>query len=1239
MNGGTLLSFDAPLDLGREPHAYLDAAIIQLFYANNMCHDVAHSYGFHAAAGNFQENNYGHGGVAGDAVQAQAQDGTGTNNANFFTPQDGRPGRMQMYRWAYTTPMRDSDLDNLVIAHEYAHGISNRLVGGPMNVDCLWNAEQMGEGWSDYFGLMLTMKPGDQGTGSAGVGNYLRGQPATGQGIRPAPYSTDLGVNAYTYANTNAGVSQPHGIGFVWCTMLWEMTWDLIAQYGFDPDLYNGAAGNNRALRLVVEAMKLTPCEPGFVDARNAILEADRILYGGADQALIWAAFARRGLGFSADQGDPDDRTDQVEAFDLPPAADVELLYLLSPEPGHVPTCALGILNVECVVRNLGTAPQGLIPVQYRVDNGPVQGTILGGPLQPGQRDTLTFSGQITGLLQTAGTHIVQVWTALSGDGNLSNDTATAVVTTYAAPFIALPYTENFEQEAIPALNLPCDQVGLTNGWYNVPEPYYASYSSEGESLNMRVADGLTRPQPDPYNYPEFDHTSGSSSGHYLRADPGCKQNNANGKEARLISPCFSTNGIIAPKFDLAFWMNIGSNTYFLVDGWWNGRWHQLSEGQVRPDSVETWNEARITLPANIAGNMVLRLMIKDDVSEHSCLDDIRLHDTFEPLTAALAVERGAWCRGEVVRLSDASLNADPTTTWTWSVSPTTYVPLNGTDLHSRTLELMPLDTGLYQVQLIAGNGFDADTVELAGGFRVNEGSGHSLLVRTDQWGSDLTWQVRTPGGAVHASGGPYTDHPMIGTYPQAIEQFCLPGEGCYELVLNDPFDGICCDYGNGSVELFDANGHLLVQGTMNDTEIPQKVFPFCTPAACIQLPWSENFESGHAGWTQDPTDNSDWSWSNAVITSSQGSDHTTGSGYSYQLRGGGTVQRHAQLRSPCIDLNGAIAPVLSFWYMDHPLSGDTLFLDLERNGHVYEGIWQSPYGSSGAWRQVTFDLSNYSGASITLQFRASKNFQGGSGIALDDLQITGNAGLHFSLNMALEGPFDTNTGLMRDDLRTKGLLPLVEPYTALGHTHSGGGGNEEMAPGLLSTKGPHALVDWVLLELRDGNDPTNIVATKSALLRRDGTVVDITGSTDLAFPIPLDVYYLRAAHRNHLGSMLATGLEFDIPAPVLDFRDPDPSLILGAEARKLLGGTAVLWAGDVNGNGQIKYTGGGNDRDRILSVIGGVVPTTIASGYLPADVDLNGEVKYTGANNDRDRILQNIGGVVPTNTRNETMP
>ena len=108
---------------------------------------------------------------------------------------------------------------------------------------------------------------------------------------------------------------------------------------------------------------------------------------------------------------------------------------------------------------------------------------------------------------------------------------------------------------------------------------------------------------------------------------------------------------------------------------------------------------------------------------------------------------------------------------------------------------------------------------------------------------------------------------------------------------------------------LFDTSGHLLVQGNMNDTEVPQKNIPFCSSAPCISVPWSEDFENGSGGWTQDPWDNSDRTRSNAIITSSQGSDHTTGSGYSYPLRGGVTVQRRALLRSPRIDLNGGDGP------------------------------------------------------------------------------------------------------------------------------------------------------------------------------------------------------------------------------------------------------------------------------------------------------------------------------------------
>ncbi|MDA9310489.1 M36 family metallopeptidase [Flavobacteriaceae bacterium] len=212
----------------------------------------------------------------------------------------------------------DGDVDNGIIAHEYGHGISTRLTGGRFNSGCLQNDEQMGEGWSDWFGLMLTQQPGDQPQDIRGIGTYATGQATDGGGIREAPYSTDFSINNYTYQDTDGNVSVPHGVGFVWATMLWEMTWDLINQYGFDSDLYNGTGGNNIAMQLVLDGLKLQPCNPGFESGRDAILEADMLANGGANQCLIWEAFARRGLGLSASQGSANSLNDQTEAFDVP---------------------------------------------------------------------------------------------------------------------------------------------------------------------------------------------------------------------------------------------------------------------------------------------------------------------------------------------------------------------------------------------------------------------------------------------------------------------------------------------------------------------------------------------------------------------------------------------------------------------------------------------------------------------------------------------------------------------------------------------------------------------------------------------------------------------------------------------------------------------------------------------------------------------------------------------------------
>ena len=162
-DGGAALVFDFPLDRHQSPATYQSAAITNLFYWNNLLHDVHYQYGFTEAAGNFQTNNYGRGGLGNDAVQADAQDGSGTNNANFATPPDGSAPRMQMYIFTNTAPNRDSSLDTQIIIHEYGHGVSNRLTGGPANANALdaMQSGGMGEGWSDWWALMFTQKPTD----------------------------------------------------------------------------------------------------------------------------------------------------------------------------------------------------------------------------------------------------------------------------------------------------------------------------------------------------------------------------------------------------------------------------------------------------------------------------------------------------------------------------------------------------------------------------------------------------------------------------------------------------------------------------------------------------------------------------------------------------------------------------------------------------------------------------------------------------------------------------------------------------------------------------------------------------------------------------------------------------------------------------------------------------------------------------------------------------------------------
>jgi len=322
-DGTASLNFDFPIDLTQNPAANTAPYITNLFFWNNVMHDVYYQYGFDEAGGNFQQNTYGNGGVGSDAVNANAQ-ASGNCNANFGTPPDGQVPTMNMYLCNNSNPPHDGDLDNGVVAHEYGHGISNRMTGGPANTGCLNNSESMGEGWSDLFGITMTIEPGDSGADPRGVGTYLLGQPTSGPGVRNFRYSTDLAVNPQTYGDLPGTGGQTHNVGEIWATIVWEVVWALIDEHGYGSDIYaftgdvNVDGGNVQALALITEGLKLQPCSPGFVDGRDAIFAADLAIYGGANECLLWDAFAKRGLGFSADQGSSGSTSDGTEAFDSP---------------------------------------------------------------------------------------------------------------------------------------------------------------------------------------------------------------------------------------------------------------------------------------------------------------------------------------------------------------------------------------------------------------------------------------------------------------------------------------------------------------------------------------------------------------------------------------------------------------------------------------------------------------------------------------------------------------------------------------------------------------------------------------------------------------------------------------------------------------------------------------------------------------------------------------------------------
>ena len=278
--------FTFPFSTTVDPRTQQAAVVTNLFYYNNIMHDFSYNLGFTETARNFQVNNFGRGGTGNDSVRAEAQDGSGTNNANFATPPDGSRPRMQQYLFTSPNPDRDSSVDGDVVFHEYGHGISNRLIGNGSTALSGTQSGAMGEGWSDYWAITIN--------NDGAVGEYVTNNPA---GIRRAAYTVPAAAVHNSYSDLGFGV---HADGEVWAATLWDLRTQL---------------GATITDRIVLNGMKFTPTRPSFLNARDGILQADQNLNGGANRCAIWTVFARHGMGVSAVGNDG---TTHVAATDVP---------------------------------------------------------------------------------------------------------------------------------------------------------------------------------------------------------------------------------------------------------------------------------------------------------------------------------------------------------------------------------------------------------------------------------------------------------------------------------------------------------------------------------------------------------------------------------------------------------------------------------------------------------------------------------------------------------------------------------------------------------------------------------------------------------------------------------------------------------------------------------------------------------------------------------------------------------
>lgn len=224
-----------------------------------------------------------------------------------------------------------------------------------------------------------------------------------------------------------------------------------------------------------------------------------------------------------------------------------------------------------------------------------------------------------------------------------------------------------------------------------------------------------------------------------------------------------------------------------------------------------------------------------------------------------------------------------------------------------------------------------------------------------------------------------------------------------------------------------------------------------------------------------------------------------------------------------------------------------------------------------------------------------------------------------------LQGSYDNNTGMMKDNLREKGFLPLEEPYSSLNnYEHTGA---ETTSEDVFNVTGPDAIVDWVLVELRSSADASQVMASRAALVQKDGDVVDVDGVSPVEFNLFPNDYYLSIRHRNHLGAMTADSVYISDILTIVDFTSPSTPT-WGEFAQRSTNGVMTLWGGNTNNDNVLIFQGANNDNDPIFFDVmlapdnTNTAPNYILEGYSHSDNTMDGNTIFQGNMNDLDAMI-----------------